>query len=397
MDKEKMMGEILRKSQVFFLENLNSKICKVTSDLAHYNISGEEQYLDRIITFFHSINGTAHTLGLKKIARIGQKLEIFLTQESRDQNRDVLVSTMFYGVSAAILEFEVLREQFNLKDNLESGLIDFAKEQGTPQKNSNSQILIIDDDESIIYYLSSFLTSKGFKVFGARSRDEALEKMRREEVDVIISDILLGGENGINTYKTLTEGKHHIPVIFMTGITKMDEYFKDHKVPFIKKPIDLLVLLSKLDELSQIEWDNEILHFVDHDLQTAITDSEVKVNKHRRVLIIDDDESFVNFIRMSLEDEYLVDTAFDGDEGILKTIELRPDFVLLDIMIPKVDGFRVLHSLRTNVENFHSKIIILSAKSRNDSIIKAFELGADDFVSKPVDPDELKLRLIRLK
>ncbi|MFN8412258.1 MAG: response regulator transcription factor [Anaerolineales bacterium] len=113
--------------------------------------------------------------------------------------------------------------------------------------------------------------------------------------------------------------------------------------------------------------------------------------ERRRILVVDDEERMVRFIRMNLEhDGFQVVEAFNGKQAIQKLRDVTPDLILLDIMMPDLDGFEVLETVReiTNVP-----VIMLTAKGEEDDRVRGLEHGADDYVTKPFSPRELVSRV----
>ena len=111
----------------------------------------------------------------------------------------------------------------------------------------------------------------------------------------------------------------------------------------------------------------------------------------RKILVVDDEERMVRFIRMNLEhDGFLVSEAFNGKQAISKMRDFTPDLILLDVMMPDVDGFDVLETIR---EVSNVPVIMLTAKGEEDDRVRGLELGADDYVTKPFSPRELTARV----
>ncbi|RJP46828.1 MAG: DNA-binding response regulator [Anaerolineaceae bacterium] len=111
----------------------------------------------------------------------------------------------------------------------------------------------------------------------------------------------------------------------------------------------------------------------------------------RKILVVDDEERMIRFIRMNLEhDGFIVSEANNGKQAISKLRDVNPDIILLDVMMPDVDGFDVLETLRefTNVP-----VIMLTAKGEEDDRVRGLELGADDYVTKPFSARELVSRI----
>ncbi|MEK6255828.1 MAG: response regulator transcription factor [Chloroflexota bacterium] len=112
---------------------------------------------------------------------------------------------------------------------------------------------------------------------------------------------------------------------------------------------------------------------------------------NRRILVVDDEERIVRFIRLNLEqDGFQVLEAFTGQQAMDRLRETLPDLIVLDVMLPDIDGFEVLRLIR---ENHDIAVIMLTAKGEEDDRIHGLELGADDYVTKPFSPRELVSRV----
>jgi len=111
----------------------------------------------------------------------------------------------------------------------------------------------------------------------------------------------------------------------------------------------------------------------------------------RRILVVDDEERMVRFIRLNLEhDGFQVSEAFNGKQAIQRLRDVNPDLILLDVMMPDLDGFEVLEMVR---EISNVPVIMLTAKGEEDDRVRGLEKGADDYVTKPFSPRELVSRV----
>jgi DNA-binding response OmpR family regulator len=117
------------------------------------------------------------------------------------------------------------------------------------------------------------------------------------------------------------------------------------------------------------------------------------MNNATRLLVVEDDESLRESLAVLLRDEYDVFTAGDGIEGITMAKLLKPSIILLEARIPRKDGFSTVLDLRKEEETRKIPIVMLAALADVDQRVKAFQLGADDFITKPFEPDELLARL----
>ncbi|NLN70771.1 MAG: response regulator transcription factor [Chloroflexi bacterium] len=116
-----------------------------------------------------------------------------------------------------------------------------------------------------------------------------------------------------------------------------------------------------------------------------------KSSRKFRILVVDDERRMVGFIRLNLEqDGFEVIEAYNGTEALERMRDSLPDLILLDVMMPDIDGFEVLRTIR---EVNQVPVIMLTAKGEEDDKVKGLELGADDYITKPFSPRELVSRV----
>jgi two-component system KDP operon response regulator KdpE len=115
------------------------------------------------------------------------------------------------------------------------------------------------------------------------------------------------------------------------------------------------------------------------------------VSMNTKILVIEDEERMARFVRLNLEqDGFQVDEALTGREGLDKLRTFMPDLILLDIMLPDLDGFELLKMIR---EINTVPVIMLTAKGEEEDKVRGLELGADDYITKPFSPRELVSRV----
>ena len=126
--------------------------------------------------------------------------------------------------------------------------------------------------------------------------------------------------------------------------------------------------------------------------------------RQAKILLVDDDPDFVEATKTVLEGKYQVITAYDGDEGLKKVVEERPDLIILDVIMPEKDGFAVCKELKQNPHYyFFSKIPVLMLTVFPDdrektglSVQEGMTMEAEDYIQKPVSPEELLSRAEKL-
>src|SRR5574339_551958 len=114
-----------------------------------------------------------------------------------------------------------------------------------------------------------------------------------------------------------------------------------------------------------------------------------------RLLVVEDDIDIGNMLKIYFSGmSFDVDVAVRGSDALEKTKQVLPHLIVLDIMLPDIDGYAVCRTLRTNLRTSHIPVIFLTQKDERSDKLQGLELGADDYITKPFDIEELKLRVV---
>lgn len=110
----------------------------------------------------------------------------------------------------------------------------------------------------------------------------------------------------------------------------------------------------------------------------------------KKILIVDDEPNIVLALRVLLEDQgYDIEYCYDGTSALEKLVSFSPDLVLLDVMMPGVDGYTVAKNIRNNQDAEHTNIIFLTAKGTKDDKMEGYDSGAEYYIVKPFDNDDI--------
>ena len=123
---------------------------------------------------------------------------------------------------------------------------------------------------------------------------------------------------------------------------------------------------------------------------------EIYPEKQYKILIVDDNDDIRLFIRSELENIYVVVEASNGNQGFLMAVEMNPDMILSDVMMPEMNGYELCMKLKGDIKTSHIPVILLTAKSSDESQLTGYHSGADDYLIKPFNAEILKIKLQKI-
>ncbi len=256
-----------------------------------------------------------------------------------------------------------------------------------------AKILVIEDNPLNLKLVRSILNLRGWEALEATDATTGLALATAERPALILMDIQLPDMDGLEATRILKSRPEtrSIPVVALTSYAMPGDEIKARQAGcsgYITKPINTRtfgeVIAKHLGRPS------------------AVQDRPYEERHHRnRILIVDDDPQNVRLMTAKLPaGRFEVLTAFDGKEAVRRALQDHPELILLDIMMPEMDGYEVSHWLKTNPATESIPIILVTALEGAEEKIRGFEAGADEFLSKPVNSVELLTRinsLLRMK
>jgi len=283
------------------------------------------------------------------------------------------------------------------KEQLESA---FSLISAAYTKFNFKTVLIIEDQELQSRMVKEQLINKGVEVEQAFDGKEALEKLKDKRFDCIILDLNLPDVSGFELLDQIKSQPHlkHIPVIINTAMELNQE-----KMAHIMQYTEAMVLKSNksndrlIDEVSLFMNKLKKEEAVGQSSKAKNVYSIEKALANKTILITDDDMRNIFALSSALQAYDLnIVIATNGREALEKLEETgNIDLVLMDIMMPEMDGYEAMGKIRQNKEYAKLPIIALTAKAMKNDREKCIEAGANDYISKPVDVDKL-LSMIRV-
>ncbi len=259
-------------------------------------------------------------------------------------------------------------------------------------RQQRPRILIVDDVRENLHLLMSLLSGR-HTMTAATNGPKALELARRlPQPDLILLDIKMPGMDG---YAVLSQLKadpatRHIPVIFVSALDDAAHVAGGLELgvaDYITKPIDPELLLMRVETQLALRRYRE---------DTALFEAELvpASNMVPTVLLVDDVAENVHGLLAVLRDHYRVLIADSGAKALeLVRGEPAPDLVLLDIMMPGMDGHEVCRHIKSLPERQRIPVIFVTVAATREDKLKGFELGAADYITKPFDVDEVRARV----
>jgi two-component system, chemotaxis family, response regulator Rcp1 len=240
------------------------------------------------------------------------------------------------------------------------------------------RILCIEDDGDTCSLLSTLLGLSHYQVVTARTMAEALASAQSGPFDLYLLDSKLPDGTGAELCQQIRAFNRHTPIIFLSGAASQADRKQAVSAgaqAFLPKPADLEALRQVIARL---------------------LGSQKKISE---ILLVEDNPADVNLMRLALEEgkeATNLNTVEDGEEALVFLRQQgkyasvkRPDLIILDLHLPKRDGYEVLTEIKRDPHLKHIPVVVLTISSAPEQIRKAFDLGANSCITKPVELEQL--------
>jgi two-component system, cell cycle response regulator len=254
----------------------------------------------------------------------------------------------------------------------------------------NKKVLVVEDNHLNLKLVRSLLDLNGYTVIEAMDGEAGIAKAKESRPDLILMDIQLPGLDGLKATEILKKDSicGNIPVVALTSYAMQGDEEKAFDAGcsgYITKPIDTRAFIPRI-EMILSEKPNKPA-----DPPKAETGA---ISNKPRILIVDDNPLNIKILKAQLSGEmFEFYTAQSGAECIEKASTLLPDLILLDVMMPELSGYEVTWKLKTAPRTSNIPIILVTALDSPEDKAKGLEVGADEFLTKPVNGIELLTRV----
>ncbi len=274
----------------------------------------------------------------------------------------------------------------------------------------NKKILVVEDDIVLRDVLKEKLAQKGYAVFAAEDGEQALRCVADDKPDLILLDILMPRKGGMEVMEELNQDEElkQIPVIVISNSGQPVEVQRAKdlgaKEFLIKAVFDPNEVLEKVEKVlnetsasidsasfggsSTVESveDSTIVELDDKKPETSTADSTENIDQKgnkRKILVVEDDKFLRElFVRKMFNEGFDVDSAIDAEQAFDVLKRKKPEIILLDLILPGVDGFEILTQIKKDDNLKDIPVMVISNLGQKEDIDRAMKLGAVDFLIK---------------
>ena len=268
--------------------------------------------------------------------------------------------------------------------------------------------MIVDDDTRNVKLLGAILRAEGFEIIPVYGGEEAIERVKRDSPDLILLDVMMPNISGFEITRLLKRetSTSLIPIILVTALDGQEDKIEGLKAgaeEFISKPVNREELILRVTSLIRFKnrYDNLQMKDRSESLYAGACAAENSAQKDGRkegckpvILINEENEMDRKTIEAHLKDEsYLLRVAESGEDTLKIAKRERVDVILLDILSPAAKGLQLCREIKSDEALKDIQILAMTHLGDLESRIKVYELGADDFLVKPINTQELSVRI----
>jgi two-component system cell cycle response regulator len=268
---------------------------------------------------------------------------------------------------------------------------------------SNEKILIVDDDPTNVKLLAAKLGDGHYTILKAYSGEEALRMAKGEKPDLVLLDVMMPGVNGFDVtaqMKNCTDTAD-IPIILVTALDGSDNKTRGLEAgadDFLNKPVHTAELKARVRSLLRLKrYSDQIkasTHATGMVLNPFPSDDALTDLRLPHLLIVEDNPTDAKLLKSLLNSQACsIFIAQSGEEALSICNNHRIDIMILDMLLPGLDGYDVVQQIKGKASTQSIQIIVVTSLQDIESKIKGYEFGVDDYLVKPVNFNEFRARI----
>lgn len=266
-----------------------------------------------------------------------------------------------------------------------------------------ARVLVVDDIQANVKLLEARLSAEYFDVLTANGGKEALEICERERVDVVLLDVMMPGMDGFETCRQLklNPKTHHIPVVLVTALDQVSDKVRGLEGgadDYLTKPVDEIALVTRVKNLARLKMlTDEMLMRALAGRQTGTTEDAALLRalseERARILLVDDSQSSAARMLDWMASVHEPLAVNDSQAALGMLAEGRFDLLIVSLGLANTDALRLCSQTRSLDRTRHLPIIVLVEPGDEARLLRALDMGVNDYVMRPIDRSELLARV----
>jgi two-component system, cell cycle response regulator len=266
-----------------------------------------------------------------------------------------------------------------------------------------ARVLVVDDVPSNVKLLEARLSAEYFDVITAMSGPEALAICERAECDLVLLDVMMPDMDGFEVCRRIKSNPltHHIPVIIVTALDQPSDRVRGLEAgadDFLTKPVSDVALVARVRSLARLKMMTDELRMRavtsrEIGIQSPEREAVAETGRGGRILIVDDRPSSYERIAATLVAEHHVDREVDPNEALFHAAEGNYDLVIVSLGLDKFDALRLCSQVRSLERTRNLPLLAIADVDSNARLLRGLEIGINDYLTWPIDKNELLARV----
>ena len=266
-----------------------------------------------------------------------------------------------------------------------------------------ARVLVVDDILANVKLLEARLNAEYFEVLTARSGEETLALVRSSPVDVVLLDVMMPGMNGFEVCQQIKSAPAtaQLPIIMVTALDQASDKVRGLEAgadDFLTKPVDDIALITRVKNLARLKAlsDEMMLRMATSADFKHLQSGEIAgltATVAGRVLLVEDQPRVAQRMLSWLGPRHAIDVETELQTAMLRLAEETYDLLLVSLSLAQADGLRLCSQVRSLERTRHLPIIVLVEASEEARLLRALDMGVNDYVTRPIDKCELAARV----
>ena len=264
-----------------------------------------------------------------------------------------------------------------------------------------ARVLVVDDLEPNVKLLEAKLRAEYFDVLGAYSGKQAVERAISDQPDIILLDVMMPGMDGFEACRQIkaTPETMHIPVVMVTALDQQADRVAGLEAgadDFLSKPVEDLALFARVRSLTRLKMMTDELRarYATGKGLGVVDNIDVSMEiDEARVFIIDDNEEQSDRLKKAIGDDCAVDSELDPEVALSRARSGDFDLIIINMSLEAMDPLRLCSSIRSFEETRLTPILAVVRQGDTRKLVRALDIGVNDYLTRPVDKDELTARV----